>query len=142
MRKVSVILFVVLFGCNAEPEAIRYGTDACYSCKMTLMDNKFGAEIVTAKGKVYKFDDLNCMVGFINSGYLRDETIKYKLVVDYSQPGKFTPVDKAFYLKSSDIRSPMASGVAAFETKQALDKHKAELNGIQLVWDEVSTQFK
>lgn len=137
-----LILLVVLFACKAEPEAIRYGTDACYTCKMTLMDSKFGAEVVTAKGKVYKFDDLNCMVGFINSDYLSDETIQHKLVVDYSQPEKLIPADEAFYLKSGDIRSPMASGIAAFETERALEKHKIGLKGIQLVWGEVSTQFK
>ena len=35
-----------------------------YTCKMTLVDKKFGAEVVTKKGKVYKFDDLNCMIKF------------------------------------------------------------------------------
>lgn len=133
---------VILFSCKPEPEAIHYGTEACHTCKMTLMDKKFGAELVTAKGKVYKFDDLNCMVGFFNSGYLSDQTIQYKLVIDYSQPEKLISAEEAFYLKSDHVRSPMASGIAAFETHDTLQKYKAELNGIELTWGELSTQFK
>jgi len=142
MRKVYVILLVVLFACKAEPEAIRYGTDNCHTCKMTLMDHKFGAEVVTAKGKVYKFDDLNCLAGFINSGYLNDETIRYKLVVDYSQPEKLILAENAFYLKSGNIRSPMGSGIAAFETEDARQKYNAELKGDSLSWNEVLTNAK
>lgn len=142
MKKIIIIMAVILFSCKPEPEAIHYGTEACHTCKMTLMDKKFGAELVTAKGKVYKFDDLNCMVGFFNSGYLSDQTIQYKLVIDYSQPEKLISAEEAFYLKSDHVRSPMASGIAAFETHDTLQKYKAELNGIELTWGELSTQFK
>ena len=38
--------------CSAGPEPIRYGQDNCHHCKMTLTDKRFGAEIVTQKGKV------------------------------------------------------------------------------------------
>ncbi len=142
MKRISIIVFVLFFSCKPEPEALHYGQDACQTCKMTLADKKFGAELVTAKGKVYKFDDVNCMAGFINSGYLNDQTISFKLITDYAQPGKLIPAEEAFYLKSGNIRSPMASGIAAFETEVALKKHKETLTGIQLVWSEVLTQFK
>jgi copper chaperone NosL len=142
MKRISIILLVLLFACKPEPEALQYGHDACQTCKMTLVDKKFGAELVTAKGKVYKFDDVNCMAGFMNSGYLNDETISYKLITDYTQPGKLIPAEEAFYLKSDNIRSPMASGIAAFESEASLRKHKETLTGIQLVWSEVLTQFK
>src|SRR5215203_1996100 len=39
--------------CNASPEAIRIGKDNCTFCKMTISDARYGAEIVTAKGKIY-----------------------------------------------------------------------------------------
>lgn len=142
MKNIFIVLFVVLCSCKVEPEALRYGTDACHTCKMTLMDKKFGAELVTAKGKVYKFDDLNCMVSFIDSDYLSDETIGHTLVIDYSQPGKLIPAHGAFYLKSDDIRSPMASGIAAFEIREALEKYMTGWNGVELGWNEISSQGK
>jgi len=142
MKRVIIILSVILLSCQAEPEAIRYGTDGCHTCKMTLMDHKFGAELVTSKGKVYKFDDLNCMTGFINSGYLNDETIRFTLVVDYSQPEKLIPAEEAFYLQSGNVRSPMGSGIAAFETENARERYNIELKGVALSWSEVSTKAK
>lgn len=143
MKMISVVLVAILFlSCTTDPERIQYGKDTCHACKMTLMDKKFGAEIVTAKGKVYKFDDVNCMVNFINSGYLADETLEHKLVVDYTQPGKLIPAEHAFYLKSDAIRSPMASEVAAFEIEKVMLKHKSKLKGIYLAWGELLIQFK
>lgn len=140
---VRLIFIVVLFvSCSQDPEPLRYGKDACHTCKMTLMDKKFGAELVTAKGKVYKFDDVNCMANFINSDYLADETLIHKLIVDYSQPEKLIPAEEAFYLKSDQIRTPMASEIAAFETERLMQKHKTKLKGIYLGWGEVMTQFK
>ncbi len=143
MKVISAILVTILFlSCSSEPEPIRYGKDACYTCKMTLMDKKFGAEIVTAKGKVYKFDDVNCMINFINSDYLGNETITHKLVIAFSQPEKLLNAEEAFFLKSDQIRSPMASQVAAFESEQSMLKNKAKLKAIYLGWGELMTQFK
>lgn len=132
----------VFMSCSTEPEPLVYGTDICHFCKMTLMDNKFGAELVTTKGKVYKFDDLNCFMNFYNSGVEEEREIKHKLVIDYANPGTLINATDAFYLKSSEIRSPMNSGVAAFETKANLDNFKKQWKGIYLGWGEAVTQFK
>lgn len=143
MKMITLILMAgFVLSCSSEQELLRYGKDACYTCKMTLMDKKFGAEIITAKGKVYKFDDANCMVNFINSDYLAEETITRKLIVDYSQPEKLIPAEEAFYLKSDQIRSPMVSQIAAFETEQVMLKYKPKLKAIYLSWGELMTQFK
>lgn len=138
----QVLVVFILLSCTTDPVPLRYGKDACHLCKMTLMDKKFGGELVTEKGKVYKFDDVNCMINFINSGFLGDEKLAHKLIVDYSQPEKLIPAEEAFYLKSDQIRSPMASEVAAFATQKAMEKSKSKLNGIYLAWGELMTQFK
>jgi copper chaperone NosL len=136
------ILLASLMACSVEPEPIQYGTDACHACKMTLMDKKFGAELVTKKGRVYKFDDVNCMLNFYNSEDVSAEEFKYKLVVDFTQPAKLIEAGDAFYLKSPEIKSPMASQVAAFEKKESMEDLKKQLTGIYLVWGELVTQFK
>ena len=138
----TVMLIQFLMSCSTEPEPLHYGKDACYACKMTLMDKKFGAELVTKKGKVYKFDDINCMQMFYNSGEIPSDGFSFKLVVDFSQPEKLVNAQDAFYLKSPEIKSPMASQVAAFETKQKMEDTKKQVNGIYLVWGELVTQFK
>lgn len=138
----TLILSMSMLSCAVEPEAIQYGEDACHTCKMTLMDKKFGAELVTDKGKVYKFDDVNCMLNFYHAGEIPAEAFKYKLVVDFTQPSKLIEASDAFYLKSPAIKSPMASQIAAFEKKENMESLKKEWKGIYLVWGELVTQFK
>jgi len=109
---------------------------------MTLMDKKFGAELVTKKGKVFKFDDVNCMLTFYHSGKNAPADFSHRLVVDFSEPAKLIEATDAFYLKSPSIKSPMASQIAAFSNKEKMDQVKKDLNGIYLVWGELVTQFK
>lgn len=143
MKMISIILITVLFlSCSSDPVPLQYGKDACYTCKMTLMDKKFGAEIVTKKGKVYKFDDLNCMVNFYNSGYEPEENIAHLLVVDFAQSEKLIDTKHTFFVKSDKLRTPMASQITAFEHEEEYKKFKKEWNGILLGWGEVVTQFK
>jgi copper chaperone NosL len=140
--RLLIIISVFLFSCSVEPQPLVYGKDACHTCKMTLTDQKFGAEIVTAKGKVYKFDDANCMINFMSSGSIEGEELSYKLMVDYTQPGKLLPVEHTLFLKSDEIRSPMNSGIAAFETETSMEEFKQKWNATLLGWGELQTQFK
>ncbi|GIV37558.1 MAG: hypothetical protein KatS3mg032_1937 [Cyclobacteriaceae bacterium] len=144
MRLSEIILLVTLIcaGCSVKPEPLNYGTDMCQTCKMTLIDSKFGGEVVTRKGKVYKFDDLNCMVNFLNSEFLNNAEIAHRLVIDYSRPGKLIDATQAFYLKSPEIRSPMAGSIAAFEFEADKDAYKKQWGAIYLTWGEVVAQFK
>jgi copper chaperone NosL len=138
----TAFIAIALVSCAVEPEPLHYGQDACHTCKMTLMDRKFGAELVSAKGKVFKFDDVNCMLTYYHSGETDPAEFSHRLVVDFSDPGKLVDAADAFYLKSSEIKSPMASQVAAFSRKESMENVKKELKGIYLVWGELVTQFK
>jgi len=143
MKLFAALLSIIsLLSCSSEPEPLQYGEDACHTCKMTLMDKKFGAELVTVKGKVYKFDDVNCMLTFYNSAEVQPSDFAHKLVVDFSQPTTLIEAADAFYLKSPEIKSPMASKVAAFQKKESMESVKKELKGIYLVWGELVSQFK
>lgn len=139
MRILCVLLAFVFLACSIEPEPLTYGKDQCHYCKMTLMDQKFGGELVTTKGKVYKFDDINCLFNFYNDGSVNKKDFRFKLVVDFSQPEKLIDAEKAVYLKSAEIKSPMASQVAAFETVQT--KLAAEWNATEYAWAELQHQF-
>ena len=139
MRILCTLLALAFWACSIEPEPLIYGKDQCHSCKMTLMDKKFGAELVTTKGKVYKFDDINCLFNFYNEGSVNKEDFRLKLVVDFSRPEKLIDAEKAVYLKSGEIKSPMASQVAAFETTQT--NLAAEWNATEYEWGELQNQF-
>ncbi len=137
-----VILAALTYGCTVEPEPLAYGTDMCYTCKMTLMDPKFGAEIVTKKGKVYKFDDVNCMLNLYHSDFDSQGDIAHLLVINFAQPNQFIDATNSWYLKSELIRSPMASGIAAFANQEEYSTYKKEWKAILMSWGETNTQFK
>lgn len=133
-------LVVLLASCAADPRPIAYGQDGCHHCKMTLMDPKFGAELVTEKGKVFVFDDVNCMLMYMDS--VEDETYKHVLVTDYLNPGVLLDANFAFYLKSEEFKTPMASQIVAFPDYDLLKEYKSKTGGVYLAWGELTTQFK
>lgn len=137
-----VLVCLSLVACKVEPEPLKFGKDGCHHCKMTLVDNKFGAEILTSKGKIYKFDDANCMLTFYNSGQVPTDEMKEILIVDFSKPEQLIDARNALYVKSESIKSPMASNIAAFESNAELKKMNEDWKGIILGWGELQTQFK
>jgi copper chaperone NosL len=137
---VSAVIAAFLFfnACNTGPEPIRYGADSCAHCKMTLTDKRFGAEIVTTKGKVFKFDDLNCLINYLNSKETTPENIAQIVSVDFKKTGSFIDVGQAYFLQNEAIKSPMRGDVAAFSDKKDLEAVKAEIGGgTEMVWEDV-----
>jgi copper chaperone NosL len=112
---------------------------------MTLADDKFGAELVTAKGKIFKFDDIKCMINFIQSGEAQGNQYAFELVVDYGHKADefdLIPAADAFYVRSSDLNSPMGGGIAAFKDQPEQQAFKNKTSGTTLSWSEVSKSFR
>jgi copper chaperone NosL len=139
--QLSLLLILVLgfTSCSTKPQPIVFGEDHCHFCKMTIMDEKFGAELVTQKGKVYKFDDIKCLLDYYHSGDESHEAYQHKLVVDFGGQGALLDATNALYLKSTEIRSPMNGQVAAFGSKPLMEVANKKWNGEYLSWDELST---
>lgn len=135
-------ILIFLASCSADPRPIVYGQDGCQHCKMTLMDSKFGAELVTDKGKVFIFDDVNCMLQYMDSEDGKSQTYKHILVTDYLNPGVLLDANLAYYLKSEEFKTPMASNIVAFPDYDLLKEYKNKSGGVYLAWGELTTQFK
>ena len=133
----SLVILLGLYACEAQPEPIHYGTDLCYNCKMTLMDEKFGCELVTQKGKVFKFDDLICMRRFLHSGTVATKDIKQLVVVNYEKKGDWLAVEKAYFLVATHIQSPMGSNTSAFSTREAALRNNTGGAGVLKSWGEL-----
>ena len=131
-------LSILFVSCSQEPEPIVYGKDACEHCKMTIMDDKYGAEIVTAKGKIFKFDAAECMVDFIKD--MPDKISVEKdmfLTVNVAAPGTLIPADKAFFLKDKAFQSPMGGNLASFTSMQLAQNNLQNSDGKILTWTEL-----
>lgn len=119
-------------GCNKEPEAINYGKDSCAFCKMTIMDRKFGCELISMKGKKIKFDCIECMIDYLQS---EDDFIPFKtLVTNYNHPGHFIKAENSFFLHGGEVKSPMGGNICAFNKREDAAFYQKSLNGDILDW--------
>ena len=135
-------LLMLLQGCTPPSAELAFGQDACAHCKMKLMDPHFGAVMVTDKGRVFKFDDLNCMFRFSDE-FEGEITSEFDFrTVDYEHPGKLIDARSAFYLKSEQLHTPMDGEVAAFSNQKSFQAAKKKFPGVYLVWGELTTQHK
>ncbi len=131
----STALFFLLTSCNSEPQPIEFGKDNCEFCKMTIMDKKFGAELINSKGKTLKFDAIECMIQY----HQTDEEFKPEkyLVVDYEKTTDLIDGENAYFLHGGNVRSPMGGNVAAFVSRETAEQFQQELQGEILLWEKV-----
>ncbi|MBC7905002.1 MAG: nitrous oxide reductase accessory protein NosL [Gemmatimonadaceae bacterium] len=125
------LVFTLLFftGCNPKAEKIIYGQDNCAECKMQISDPKFGAEIVTKKSKVYKFDDVHCLAVFLERRGVEMDDIHQTLFVNYNNQNDFIKVSNAEFVVSSRLKSPMGGNAAAFRGEAEAKKKSTEIEG-------------
>lgn len=131
-----LILALFLTGCNTGPQAIALGKDACNFCKMTIADRNFGAELITNKGKIYKFDDTHCLAAFKKES-LKIEDVKMVYFVNFLDPHNLIEAGKAHFLKSDELHSPMGGNTAAFEDEAKLKMTQQKVEGKITTLDEV-----
>lgn len=146
MKQLTSILILTfsLFmftSCSSQPQPFVAGQDDCYVCKMGLADFKFGGEIITKKGKVYKFDDMRCMISFIKSKTLEENDIARTLTMNFNKPNDFIDVEKAWFAVNPDLKSPMGSNAAGFATKEEAEKLKGT-SGQALRWSNLLERSK
>jgi len=141
LKHYSIIaLLLILISCNVSPKAIDYGNDGCHFCKMTIVDKVHGGEIVTNKGKIYKFDASECMINFLKE--FDTSIVELYLSNNYSEPEVFIDATKATFIISENIPSPMGAFLSAFKNKADAEKAKAEKGGTLYTWNELLEHFK
>jgi copper chaperone NosL len=131
---VIVACFIMLFSCTTKTQPLQLGKDNCDYCRMTISDARFGAEIVTSKGKAYKFDDMHCILSFLKAGGI-DTTNSRFYLVDFTNHD-LQPATKMFILRSDALRSPMQGNMAAFSSKENLTQALQKFNGSTFTWHE------
>jgi copper chaperone NosL len=129
-----ILLAFSLFSCsNNKAVPIKLNADNCDYCGMSIADGKFGAEVITEKGRAYKFDDFICM-----SNYCK-ESAKIKIsayyVNDYALDNTLIPAETAFFLSGEAIQSPMRGGVVAFSSEKEAKEFETKLNAKPVSWN-------
>lgn len=143
MKKLIFLGLITVFfaACNVSPQPIVYGSDACHFCDMTIVDKQHASQMVTAKGKAYKYDAVECMVHSLQDEFKNTEMAHY-LVADFNQPGELINATNASYLVSEKIQSPMGANLSAFKTEDAVNKAKEKFTGDTYSWKEIQDHLK
>ncbi len=133
------LVLTLMIACRPEVEEIQYGSDACAYCRMTISDRKYGAEFVTQKGKVFKFDAVECMLGYRKEN---EETYAYDMAVAYNRPGVLQSADSLTYLISPNLPSPMGEFLTAFSTQSVAQEFQEEKGGELFNWPDLQIKFE
>jgi len=134
----SAIFFFA--SCSTGPASINYGKDNCTDCSMTIMDAKFASEIITKKGKVFKFDDAHCILSYIKSGKIKKEEIASTVFLDFNNAQNFLPAESAFFVVSNSLKSPMNGNTIAVASREVANNTAKETRGVVKTWSELSSQ--
>lgn len=136
----SIILLVILESCNVTPVPIEYGSDMCHYCKMTIVDTKHAAEMVTEKGKPFKYDAIECMIADLKKR--PDENFRLLMVSDFMSDAKLINAYVSTYLICEAIPSPMGANLTAFESETHATKTRLEKGGEIYTFDKILEVLK
>jgi copper chaperone NosL len=104
---------------------------------MPIADLRFAGQLVTRTGKVYTFDDIGCLAAFVTYGPVAAEDVHGIHVNAFSTPGSMLDAASATYLRTDALRTPMASGLAAFPSRADAEQAREEFGGELLTWSGV-----
>lgn len=137
-KVLPALLAISLAACsNTGPEPIQLNTDKCSHCAMPIANAKLGAELVTEKGRVYKFDDLICLLQYKKT---HPEAKPASLFVADYETGGLIDVSKANYVPHASIKSPMQGNTAAFANKQTAENFASKVQAAVNTWNEIANR--
>jgi copper chaperone NosL len=133
-------IFMLTFffaSCHANPAPLVLGRDNCQFCKMTISDARFGAEIITQKGKIFKFDDPQCAISFLLANQLTGAGIQDIYFTDFSDAHALIPSKNTVFLKSESLSAPMGGHFIAFNNPDSLKEIMKKYPGSIVYWQDV-----
>jgi copper chaperone NosL len=110
---IACLLSMYAIGCGSGPAPVRWGQDSCVFCKMTLTDQRYGAQLVNQYGKAFLFDDIICLSGYLDAGNIRKENVRCIYFIDLAT-SEWIPAHETIIVKGKRYRSPMSSHLASF----------------------------
>lgn len=133
-----LVSVVCLTACKRKFEPINYGHDACTHCRMTIMDKHFAAELITSKGKTFKFDDFGCLLKYVKDEHF-DTKDALVFVADFNHPeGEFLDARHAVFIYDETFGSPMNGNFAATVSEAKANELNAGRHGKLLTWINLS----
>lgn len=133
-RIVFFLVICILYGCDKTPQPINYGEDMCHFCQMTIVTKTHASQMVTDKGKQFKFDAIECMVRFLAD---KQDLIEKSnlLITNYKNPGVMVDAKTSGYVICEDITSPMGANLTGFASLEQAKSKIKNPNAEYFDWD-------
>ncbi len=120
-----------------QPPHIHYGEDICEFCNMIISEERFAAGYLTKDGQQHIFDDIGDLV---QAHLDEQQTIIASFVHDHDTH-TWIKAERAYYVLSEDLPTPMLSGLAAFSTLEATEIFTSHYPGQVLTFAELQTFY-
>ena len=128
---------LVLAACSRGPLPIAYGEEECGYCRMEVTDPRFGAQLVTARGKRHTFDSIECLADYVASAERRGPA-GLAWVADYLRPGVMLPAERARYVRLAGAAgSPMGQGLVAVASDSAAATLRGRADDATHAWRDI-----
>lgn len=106
----ALVLVAVATACGSStPPAIAYGQADCTVCHMRIVDSRYGAEVVTAKGKVNQFESIECLANYA----ITVTGLRSILVTDFDHPGTLVDAATARFVRKNGPAGEMGGNLLA-----------------------------
>lgn len=145
MKRLTVFLILLLVtACTSAnagepvPPTIHYGESACEFCGMIISEARYAAGYISADGTEHVFDDIGDMV---KAHQQNQQEVRAFFVHDYNDE-RWIRAESAFYVLSPDLKTPMASGLAAVAAEADAGALADKMNGQVLSFADVQDHLE
>ena len=105
---------------------------------MVITDPRYGTEILTEKGKAYKFDSFECLIDYSKENTLE---VHKHLVTSFDQPRKLIDGANCYVLQCEAMPSPMGRNLTVFQNESTAKEISETKGGKVLPLNQALTQF-
>lgn len=139
-----ILLLFIVTACtstaNAEPTppTIHYGEDVCEFCNMIISEERYASGYITSDGQQHIFDDIGDM---FQAQVINQHKVIAFFVHNY-QDNRWIRAEKATFVQGRGIRTPMASGIVAFESPEQAAVFADEMKGHIMNFSQVSAYYE
>jgi copper chaperone NosL len=109
----------------------------CAYCGGQIPEERFGGEVTTRAGEVYRFMSVECLAGFVAAGTIESADIRSMRVVDYNDGRRLIDAESALYVRSDQRRSPNGLNLLASDSEKVAHNLHFFFGGERLTWLQV-----
>lgn len=140
-RRIPFLALFLLTACGRleiRPVEIA-GDDMCARCRMAISETRYAAELIRQDGEPIKFDDIGCMIHYVEDTRQKADIAAF-FVLDFESQ-EWINADQALFLWSPAFKTPMGGGIVAFKEQSKADAAAIRYGGNLLRFADLSRQI-